>query len=153
MPSPLPSRSSHPENCTGSLPSVRSWLGQRIKSGSSTENLTGKRSRKRNEVLNCKSKKADPSQYSLCYRCVFLQQGIPSLPSGTRRRFFRPAHCHFGGLFCCLFQCAAQLPFHGSDAGCCWRCYATHGRISAKQECQEVPARYGIRQRPLGQCF
>ena len=151
--SQLHSRNLPQESCTGSLPSVSVWLRQRSRPGSSTENLTGRRSRKRNEVVNCKSKKADPSQYSLCHCCVFLQQSIPSLPSGARRRFFRPAHCHFGGLFCCLFQCAAQLPLHGYAAGN-RRCrYATHGRISAKPERKEVPAWHGIRQRPVGQCF
>ena len=153
MPLRQPFRNLPPGNCTGSLPSVSVWLRQRSRHGSSTENLIVRRSRKRNEVLNCKSKKADPSQYSLCHRCVSLQQSIPSLPSGARRRSFRPAHCHFGGLFCCLFQCAAQLPLHGSAAGYCWCRYATYGRISAKPERQEVPARHGIRQRPLGQCF
>ena len=103
--------------------------------------------------MSCKLQKADPTQYPLCHCCVFLQQGIPSLPSGARRRSFRPAHCHFGGLFCCLLQCAAQLPLHGSAAGYCWCRYATHGRIPAKPERQKIPARHGIRQRPVGQSF
>lgn len=131
MPSRQPSRSLPLGRCTGSLPSVSVWRRQRSRPGSSTENLTGRRSRKRSEVLNCKSKKADPSQYSLCYRCVFLQQGIPSLPSGARRRSFRPAHCHFGGLFCCLLQCAAQLSFHRSAAGHCWCHCPSHDSVSA----------------------
>lgn len=152
-PSPQPSRSLPPGSCTGSLPSENGLPLLRSRSGSSTENLTERRSRKRNEVLNCKSKKADPSQYSLCHRRVSLQQSIPSLPSGARRRSFRPAHCHFGGLFCCLLQCAAQLPLHGSAVGN-RRCrYATHRRISAKPEHQEIPARHGIRQCPLGHRF
>ena len=90
------------------------------------------------------------SQYSLCPVRLPGRQGIPSPSFGARRRLFFPAAAFNGGLFCCLYQSSAQHPAGGYPLGHCLWGVPVAGCGDSAAESEEVPARRGIWQCPMG---